>query len=61
MRRYNGDAGQQTARKKGTVETMEKIMVVIGIWGMCALCALLFIRGASAPVARRKATRRAME
>jgi hypothetical protein len=41
---------------------MEKFIVVMGIWGMCALCAVLFIRGASAPTARRlkleEATRR---
>jgi hypothetical protein len=32
---------------------MEKIMVVAGIWSMCALCAVLFIRGASTPALRR--------
>jgi hypothetical protein len=32
---------------------MEKIIVVAGIWTMCALCAVLFIRGASMPAARR--------
>jgi hypothetical protein len=32
---------------------VEKIIVVMGIWSMCALCAVLFIRGASAPAARR--------
>lgn len=28
---------------------MEKIMVISGIWAMCALCAVLFIRGATLP------------
>ena len=28
---------------------MEKMMVIAGIWAMCALCAVLFIRGATAP------------
>lgn len=32
---------------------MEKIMVVAGIWFMCALCAALFVRGASTPAMRR--------
>lgn len=32
---------------------MEKIMVVAGIWFMCALCAVLFVRGASTPAMRR--------
>ncbi|WP_156954256.1 hypothetical protein [Paraburkholderia acidipaludis] len=32
---------------------MEKFMVVAGIWIMCAFCAVLFIRGASAPEMRR--------
>jgi hypothetical protein len=32
---------------------MEKFIVAMGIWSMCALCAVLFIRGASAPAARR--------
>jgi len=32
---------------------MEKFMVVAGIWSMCALCAVLFIRGATMPAARR--------
>jgi hypothetical protein len=32
---------------------MEKFMVVAGIWIMCAFCAVLFIRGASAPAMRR--------
>ena len=32
---------------------MEKFIVVVGIWSMCALCAVLFIRGAAAPAARR--------
>jgi hypothetical protein len=32
---------------------MEKFIVVMGIWSMCALCAVLFVRGASAPAARR--------
>ncbi|WP_322010874.1 hypothetical protein [Paraburkholderia sp. J12] len=32
---------------------MEKVLVVAGIWSMCALCAVLFIRGATAPAMRR--------
>jgi hypothetical protein len=32
---------------------MEKILVVAGIWSMCAFCAVLFIRGVSAPAMRR--------
>lgn len=28
---------------------MEKIVVISGIWAMCALCAVLFIRGATLP------------
>lgn len=32
---------------------MEKYLVVAGIWSMCALCAVLFIRGATAPALRR--------
>jgi len=28
---------------------MEKIMVIGAIWAMCALCAVLFIRGATLP------------
>ncbi len=37
---------------------MEKWMVVTGIWTMCALCAVFFIRGASYPVAKRMETAR---
>jgi len=32
---------------------MESFVVMAGIWAMCAFCAVLFIRGASAPDARR--------
>ncbi|HEV3427573.1 MAG TPA: hypothetical protein VG320_06790 [Paraburkholderia sp.] len=32
---------------------MEKLMVVAGVWSMCALCAVLFIRGAAATTSRR--------
>ncbi|WP_321886109.1 hypothetical protein [Paraburkholderia bannensis] len=32
---------------------MEKWMVVAGVWSMCALCAVLFIRGAAATTSRR--------
>jgi hypothetical protein len=31
---------------------MEKWLVVVGIWSMCAMCAILFIRGATCSVAR---------
>lgn len=31
---------------------MEKLMVVAGIWTMCAMCAVLFIRGATRTVQR---------
>ncbi|MGF6780464.1 hypothetical protein [Paraburkholderia sp. GAS334] len=37
----------------GKVAEMEKWMVVAGIWTMCALCAVFFIRGASCPAAKR--------
>jgi len=32
---------------------MEKWLVVAGLWSMCALCAVLFIRGATAPATRK--------
>ncbi|MCG5074926.1 hypothetical protein [Paraburkholderia tagetis] len=32
---------------------MEKWLVVTGVWFMCALCAVLFIRGATAPAMRK--------
>ncbi|MFX1673690.1 hypothetical protein PWR63_15725 [Paraburkholderia sp. A2WS-5] len=32
---------------------MEKWLVVAGVWCMCALCAMLFIRGATAPATRK--------
>ncbi|CAB3780670.1 hypothetical protein LMG28688_01090 [Paraburkholderia caffeinitolerans] len=32
---------------------MEKWLVVMGVWCMCALCAILFIRGATAPATRK--------
>lgn len=32
---------------------MEKWLVVAGVWFMCALCAVLFIRGATAPATRK--------
>jgi hypothetical protein len=32
---------------------MEKWLVVLGIWAMCAACAVLFIRGATAASGRR--------
>jgi hypothetical protein len=38
---------------------MEKWMVVAGIWSMCALCAVFFIRGASCAAAKRVETARA--
>jgi hypothetical protein len=31
---------------------MEKLLVVAGIWTMCAACAVIFIRGATRTVAR---------
>jgi hypothetical protein len=31
---------------------MEKLLVVAGIWTMCAMCAVFFIRGATCSVAR---------
>jgi hypothetical protein len=37
-----------------TVE-MEKWLVVAGIWAMCAACAVLFIRGATARSEKRQA------
>ncbi|WP_413187343.1 hypothetical protein [Paraburkholderia sacchari] len=32
---------------------MEMWLVVTGVWFMCALCAILFIRGATAPATRK--------
>ncbi|WP_281278282.1 hypothetical protein [Paraburkholderia dinghuensis] len=32
---------------------MEQFVVVMGVWSMCAVCAVLFIRGAAAPAERR--------
>ncbi len=32
---------------------MEKWLVVLGIWAMCATCAVLFIRGATGRAAKR--------
>jgi len=32
---------------------MEKMMVIAGIWAMCALCGVLFIRGATLPGRKR--------
>jgi len=34
---------------------MEKWLVVLGIWAMCATCAVLFIRGATGRAAKRAA------
>jgi hypothetical protein len=34
------------------VVEMEKWLVVAGIWTMCAMCAVLFIRGATRSVAK---------
>ncbi|HEY2607850.1 hypothetical protein P0D88_17405 [Paraburkholderia sp. RL18-103-BIB-C] len=34
---------------------MEKWLVVVGIWAMCAACAVLFIRGATGASNRRSA------
>ncbi|SMG37943.1 hypothetical protein [Paraburkholderia susongensis] len=33
---------------------MEKWLVVLGIWAMCAACAVLFIRGATGGSSRRE-------
>ncbi|WNC89823.1 hypothetical protein RI103_00220 [Paraburkholderia sp. FT54] len=33
---------------------MEKWLVVLGIWAMCATCAVLFIRGATSGPGRRE-------
>jgi hypothetical protein len=33
---------------------MEKWLVVAGIWTMCGMCAVLFIRGATRNVARER-------
>jgi hypothetical protein len=33
---------------------MENLMIIGGVWLMCALCAVLFIRGASAQTALRR-------
>ncbi|CAD6544357.1 hypothetical protein LMG28727_04261 [Paraburkholderia kirstenboschensis] len=34
---------------------MEKWLIVLGIWAMCATCAVLFIRGATGGSDKRKA------
>ncbi|MGF6769715.1 hypothetical protein P3T18_002185 [Paraburkholderia sp. GAS199] len=34
---------------------MEKWLVVLGIWAMCATCAVLFIRGATGSADKRAA------
>jgi len=39
---------------------MEKVLVIAGIWTMCALCAVLFIRGATAHDERRMSLKRAV-
>ncbi|CAG9274032.1 hypothetical protein [Paraburkholderia unamae] len=38
---------------------MEKMLVIAGIWTMCALCAVFFMRGATAPDERRMTLKRA--
>ncbi|MGF6902432.1 hypothetical protein [Paraburkholderia phytofirmans] len=38
---------------------MEKWLVVLGIWAMCATCAVLFIRGATGGSSKRAADKRA--
>ena len=35
---------------------MEKWLVVLGIWAMCATCAVLFIRGATGGSGKREAS-----
>ncbi|HYS64563.1 MAG TPA: hypothetical protein VEN30_12235 [Paraburkholderia sp.] len=37
---------------------MEKWLVVLGIWAMCATCAVLFIRGATGGSGKRVSTGR---
>ena len=37
---------------------MEKLLVIAGIWTMCAMCAVLFMRGATAPDERRMSLKR---
>jgi hypothetical protein len=37
---------------------MEKWLVVMGIWAMCATCAVLFIRGATGGSGKRDAEKR---
>ncbi|CAE6687467.1 hypothetical protein R69927_00176 [Paraburkholderia domus] len=34
---------------------MEKWLVILGIWAMCATCAVLFIRGATGGSGKREA------
>ncbi|MFM0499029.1 hypothetical protein [Paraburkholderia caffeinilytica] len=34
---------------------MEKWLVILGIWAMCATCAILFIRGATGGSSKRAA------
>ncbi|RKE25406.1 hypothetical protein B0G76_6937 [Paraburkholderia sp. BL23I1N1] len=33
---------------------MEKWLVILGIWAMCAMCAVLFIRGATGSSSSRR-------
>jgi len=46
------------AQKRYGVRTseMEKWLVVLGIWAMCATCAVLFIRGATGGSDKRDAS-----
>jgi hypothetical protein len=37
---------------------MEKWLVILGIWAMCAACAVLFIRGATGGSNRREEERK---
>jgi hypothetical protein len=48
---YSHAPGTRCATKEAG--EMEKWLVVSGIWMMCALCAVLFIRGASCSAAKR--------
>ncbi|MBW0448926.1 hypothetical protein EN871_10645 [bacterium M00.F.Ca.ET.228.01.1.1] len=58
-RRYRSHGGPsftaRTTTGTGLRTEMEKWLVVLGIWAMCASCAVLFIRGATGRSDKREA------
>ncbi|WP_035474869.1 hypothetical protein [Burkholderia sp. WSM2230] len=52
-----GAAPQRAQQHYGVEDSeMEKWLVVLGIWAMCAACAVLFIRGATGKSGKREAS-----